>query len=595
MDALRQDFGQDVRSDCEKEMQKDLQHIINAIKTVPETQLSDAAKCIQNIAQTLLNESLVPFRAMYAVYGTTGAGKSSLLNALINEDSLLLTSGTMACTAVAIEVQYNDREDGLPYRAEIEMVDEQSFTDELNILKDDINDIDNADVKAGRIPEELKVSLDKVKVLFPNLSFSEIKAVSCYGLVTKLQLDVKFGETIQLDATKAAELRTKVSKYIKSTEKPGILNLWPLVKLVRIFVKSPFLKDGTIFVDLPGVQDINAARSAVASNYMQHCAGVMIVSQIHRACDDKASKDLLDQSFRRQLRLDGMQSNVTFVCTKADDINSEEVLLELGDTDEEINAVVKQKHDIRKKITEQEAEVVEMLSRSKSTHTERLQLKRQIRAMNLPDEIKKKRVRKRKPDQDGVNALVPPHKIARTHLGNEEHADSKFDNEAKEMTVNSEAKGTVTDMKPAFVDAELVQQFHTLKLEIALLTKKLEDQEAEINARNKFKIPALEKQADDLEDRIGVLCLKSRNETCRKAVKKRFFLETARFGSTSKSSRSNNEHSLDSENSDGSQSSGHLSVFCVSSSAYQKLYRDKIGKQLPIFRDVKLTEVSILY
>ena len=48
----------------------------------------------------------------------------------------------------------------------------------------------------------------------------------------------------------------------------------PLIKVVRIFVKSPALATGAVIVDLPGVHDANAARAAVAEGYMKQCTGL---------------------------------------------------------------------------------------------------------------------------------------------------------------------------------------------------------------------------------------------------------------------------------------------------------------------------------
>jgi chromosome segregation ATPase len=78
------------------------------------------------------------------------------------------------------------------------------------------------------------------------------------------------------------------------------------------------------------VHDSNAARSAIANNYMKMCTGLWIVAPITRAVDDKAAKSLLGESFKRQLKYDGTYSRVTFICSKTDDISITEASDSLG-------------------------------------------------------------------------------------------------------------------------------------------------------------------------------------------------------------------------------------------------------------------------
>lgn len=92
--------------------------------------------------------------------------------------------------------------------------------------------------------------------------------------------------------------------------------VWPLIKVVRLYVKADALSTGAVLVDLPGVADSNAARAAIAEGYMKQCTALWIVSPINRAVDDKAAKNLLGASFRRQLQFDGIYSAVTFICSK---------------------------------------------------------------------------------------------------------------------------------------------------------------------------------------------------------------------------------------------------------------------------------------
>lgn len=108
----------------------------------------------------------------------------------------------------------------------------------------------------------------------------------------------------------------------------------------------------------PGVQDSNAARAAVAANYMKACTGLWIVAPINRAVDDKTAKTLLGDSFKRQLKFDGTYSAVTFICSKTDDISVLEASESLG-IDEEISEsydrsedLKRTKEDLKKKIND---------------------------------------------------------------------------------------------------------------------------------------------------------------------------------------------------------------------------------------------------
>lgn len=64
----------------------------------------------------------------------------------------------------------------------------------------------------------------------------------------------------------------------------------------------------------------------MATRYMEQCSGLWVVAPITRAVDDKAAQTLMGKSFRRQLQLDGMYSNVTVICSKTDQITVSEVM-----------------------------------------------------------------------------------------------------------------------------------------------------------------------------------------------------------------------------------------------------------------------------
>lgn len=55
-------------------------------------------------------------------------------------------------------------------------------------------------------------------------------------------------------------------------------------------MNAQVLASGAVLVDLPGTQDSNAARGAVAETYLKQCNAIWIASVITRAVNDRAAK-----------------------------------------------------------------------------------------------------------------------------------------------------------------------------------------------------------------------------------------------------------------------------------------------------------------
>lgn len=62
-------------------------------------------------------------KELVGVFGRTGAGKSSLINAIIGEKNLLPTGSIHACTSVMIKVEANM--ENSDYEAQIEFIPEE--------------------------------------------------------------------------------------------------------------------------------------------------------------------------------------------------------------------------------------------------------------------------------------------------------------------------------------------------------------------------------------------------------------------------------------------------------------------------------------
>jgi hypothetical protein len=70
---------------------------------------------------------------------------------------------------------------------------------------------------------------------------------------------------------------------------------WPIVKLVRIFIKSSILEPGIILVDLPGNSDSNSARSVIAEKHLKDLAVSVVVANITRGISEKNAGVLHDK------------------------------------------------------------------------------------------------------------------------------------------------------------------------------------------------------------------------------------------------------------------------------------------------------------
>lgn len=68
--------------------------------------------------------------------------------------------------------------------------------------------------------------------------------------------------------------------------------------------------------------------------------------------DDKVAQTLLGDSFKRQLKLDGMYSSVTVICFKADDISLTEALKRSPEEDapKRLHALTEQREHERKEL-----------------------------------------------------------------------------------------------------------------------------------------------------------------------------------------------------------------------------------------------------
>ncbi|XP_051527702.1 nuclear GTPase SLIP-GC-like isoform X2 [Myxocyprinus asiaticus] len=248
-------------------------------------------------------------KATIGIFGKSGEGKSSLLNAVLGKKDLLPSGCFGACTAVITQVEANLSDSN--YSAEIELFSkeewEKELKDLLNILSEENED---------RNDDMIQIAQEKITVLYgegaEKKTFDELIMENC---------EIFESLTTQISKSDVTEFAEEVYCYIQHSESSHGGLYWPLVKSVTFKVPNcNELLEHIVLVDIPGTGDCNKIRDAMWKSKLRECSDVWIVSAINRAIDDKEPWGILKHCIE-ELGPGGECKNIHFICTKTDDIN----------------------------------------------------------------------------------------------------------------------------------------------------------------------------------------------------------------------------------------------------------------------------------
>ena len=132
---------------------------------------ADASQWIAQIEK--LESSAVKTKTIIGVVGNTGAGKSSVINAMLDEECLVPTDTMRACTAVVTELSYNYA--NCQYKAKVEFISADDWRTEMKVLFDDLLD-GNGEVSRDCANEDSDagVAYAKIKAVYPKLTKEDI-------------------------------------------------------------------------------------------------------------------------------------------------------------------------------------------------------------------------------------------------------------------------------------------------------------------------------------------------------------------------------------------------------------------------------------
>ncbi|KAK4199425.1 hypothetical protein QBC40DRAFT_349451 [Triangularia verruculosa] len=522
-----------------------------------------------------------PTRTIVGVVGNTGAGKSSVISAVLDEERLLPTNCMRACTASPTEISYNYSDDPNElYRAEVDFIIAEDWLKDLRSLFSDLLD-GNGEVsrECTNQDSDAGVAYAKIRAVYPSKTKESMALSTPEDMVREAAVARVLGTTKKLRTTTSAALYRQLQEYVDSREKntEKRIEYWPLIKVVRIYTKASALSTGACLVDLPGVQDSNAARAAVAANYMKACTGLWIVAPITRAVDDKTAKSLLGDSFRRQLKYDGTYSAVTFICSKTDDISETEAADSLGLTEDlapswrTIDELEDKVEDFKRQIKElkdEKSACQELTEKVNEAWDQWWELKEEldegktVYAPGSPSSPGGKRKRQ-----------VTDSPARRRKRQSSDFDDSDFStSEASDGDSDKENAGgsQEEDTRPVLTKEEIDEKIESLKEEKKDLRERKKGIEEKDRAmRAQIKECNAEKEA--LMDEIRNICIQGRNEYSRGAIKQDFAMGIKELDQENAAEEDEDNFDPDVDIRDYDAVAQSLPVFCVSSRAFQKL------------------------
>lgn len=253
-----------------------------------------------------------------ALVGTTGAGKSTFLNALLGQQ--VLPVGVMQpCTAFVTAVR---RSDDCDYHLSVDFVAADEWRRELENIVSALRPGDEDDPldSRGEGKRIVEVARKRAQAVFG----TDPDDLANPDLLLEMPLPPESARVLRLSGpdrhrfSTAKEMLAHVRKLVR-----GESSLWPLVKQVELAGPYDALAGELELVDLPGLNDPNEARVEVTRNYLSTCAFVWVLFPMVRGMTEDVRQILRDGKLLRTLVLNGNQNALALIGTKADEIDND--------------------------------------------------------------------------------------------------------------------------------------------------------------------------------------------------------------------------------------------------------------------------------
>ncbi|KAJ5610470.1 hypothetical protein N7510_007189 [Penicillium lagena] len=250
--------------------------------------------------------------------GDSGAGKSSVINSLLDQPNLARSSRDgAACTCVVTEFRNIDDAHPRPFTVEADFMSPEERTELLQELLRSFRHFfcpsEFQQITSSADRESLRQAATRAQETLEYL-FQNQPEYSHEAFCSEEDgaYDALLG---QLEQWSSAELSRKPDglhtfKYTVTADDllsckdqlnfltanshdNGQPVLWPFIKLITVYLDSVILRTGLVVADMPGFGDLNYARVRATEKYLLHnCSEVFIVTDIARCCSDQSIDDI---------------------------------------------------------------------------------------------------------------------------------------------------------------------------------------------------------------------------------------------------------------------------------------------------------------
>ncbi|XP_034568072.1 nuclear GTPase SLIP-GC-like isoform X2 [Notolabrus celidotus] len=276
---------------------------------------------LNDFLKTKIHDLKKEKREMIGVFGRTGAGKSSLINAVIGEKDLLPSGDVSACTSVMIKVEANTKNKN--YEAEIEFISEEEWKHDLWYLSKFVLNKAEDEEDAREEHDDNDDAVEMLSALYgEDWEKNSSPESLCHDKHFREIPEFKNSENKTLTCESARELSTELVKYTRSGSKEGKGKeakrwFWPLVKCVTVRVPKNDLLQHVTLVDLPGSGDRNKSRDKMWKGVIGDCSTVWIVAEIKRAAAEEEPWEILKNA-NSNMGNGGQCQQIHFICTMSD-------------------------------------------------------------------------------------------------------------------------------------------------------------------------------------------------------------------------------------------------------------------------------------